>query len=210
MRLNLHKFINTIKDLREYLFPVRKLTDKFKSLVSIEQLKKFIQERSAHVSQTTLYGYVKTRMGLKYTLMFEDKVFLESLNIAKWNIYASSLSDCTFYVFSYLYGKKNFDCIKNVENFFLEILDEEKSNGLPTKVNDEIKKEFKQKLREINWNNYHLDKPFKDSGLSLYKWSPIAEELKELDEEIVLNSIKLKWNLVQNEFESLTKDFKGF
>ena len=46
--------------------------------------------------------------------------------------------------------------------------------------------------------------------LSLYKWSPIVEELKELDKEIVLNSIKLKWNLVQNEFENLTKNFKGF
>ena len=39
---------------------------------------------------------------------------------------------------------------------------------------------------------------------------PIADELKELDKEIVLNSIKLKWNLVQNEFDSLTKDFKNF
>ena len=44
----------------------------------------------------------------------------------------------------------------------------------------------------------------------LYDWAPIADELKVLDKEIVLNSIKLKWNLVQNEFDSLTKDFKNF
>ena len=48
--------------------------------------------------------------------------------------------------------------------------------------------------------------PFKESGLALYKLSPIADELKILDKEIVLNSIKLKWNLVENEFKDLTKN----
>ena len=66
MRLNINKIISTIKNLREYIFPVKKLTDKFKSINSIEQLKSFIQERAAHVTQTTLYGYIKTRMGLNF------------------------------------------------------------------------------------------------------------------------------------------------
>lgn len=210
MRLNLHKFVDTIKALKEYLFPVRKVTDRFQSLTSLVQLKKFIQERSAHVSQTTLFGYVKTRMGFKHYLMFEDKPFLESLDIAKWNVYVSCLLDCTFYTFSYLYEKKNFDCTKDAEKIFVEILLEEESNGLSRKISDAIRNEFKIKLRSINWSGYYLSEPFKNSGLSLYKWSPIADELKELDKEIVLNSIKLKWNLVQNEFDSLTKDFKNF
>ena len=42
--------------------------------------------------------------------------------------------------------------------------------------------------------------------MALYKWSPIAEELKVLDKEIVLNSIKLKWNIVENEFKEFTKN----
>tara|TARA_B100000579_G_scaffold396741_1_gene375793 strand:+ start:113 stop:745 length:633 start_codon:yes stop_codon:yes gene_type:complete len=210
VRLNLHKFVDTIKALKEYLFPVRKVTDRFQSLTSLVQLKKFIQERSAHVSQTTLFGYIKTRMGFKHYLMFEDKPFLESLDIAKWNVYVSCLLDCTFYAFSYLYEKKNFDCTKDAEKIFVEILLEEESNGLSRKISDAIRNEFKIKLRSINWSSYYLNEPFKNSGLSLYKWSPIADELKELDKEIVLNSIKLKWNLVQNEFDSLTKDFKNF
>ena len=44
MRLNLNKIINIIKHLREYIFPVKKLTDKFKSITSIQQLENFIQE----------------------------------------------------------------------------------------------------------------------------------------------------------------------
>ena len=44
------------------------------------------------------------------------------------------------------------------------------------------------------------------SGLALYKWSPIADNLKTLDKEIVLNSIKFKWNLVKSDFEKLTNN----
>ena len=56
--------------------------------IAIAELKKFIQGKSAWVSQETLYGYLKTRMGTKYVLMFEDEIFLESINKAKWNIYS--------------------------------------------------------------------------------------------------------------------------
>ena len=79
----------------EYLFPLRKITNKFKSINSKEDLQNFVQERSAHVTQTTLYGYIKTRIGSRYALMFEDEVFSNSINIAKWNIYVAAISDLT-------------------------------------------------------------------------------------------------------------------
>ena len=86
----------------EYLFPVEKVTSYFKSIKSKNDLQKFIQQRSAHVTQTTLYGYLKTRIGVKYTAMVEDVVFSKSINIAKWNIYVTAIADCTFYTFSFL------------------------------------------------------------------------------------------------------------
>jgi hypothetical protein len=88
----------------------------------------------------------------------------------------------------------------------MEILGNEKSNGLENKLFEDTKLEFNQKLREIDWKTYHQTNPFRNSGLSLLKWSPIAENLKIFDKEIVLNSIKLKWNLVENEFKNLTKN----
>ena len=109
MKLNLSTIINTLKDVKGYLFPVRKLSDKFKKINSTEELQVFIQERSAHVTQTTLYGYIKTRIGSRYAMMFEDKKFSESINIAKWNIYVSCLSDCTAYAFSYLIDLKSLE-----------------------------------------------------------------------------------------------------
>ena len=194
-----------MKIMGEYLFPLKKITNKFKSINSKADLENFVQERSAHVAQTTLYGYLKTRIGTRYALMVEDEKFSESINIAKWNIYVAAISDLTFYVFSYLIDKKN---LKENESqkIFLNILEKEFKNGLDKKIYENAKNEFIVKAKSINWHNYHLSNPFKESGLALYKWSPIADELKVLDKEIVLNSIMLKWNLVENEFKDLTKN----
>jgi len=205
VKLNLKNIINTLKDVRNYVFPIKKITNKFRSINSKKDLRNFIQERSAHVTQTTLYGYIKTRIGSRYAMMFEDEVFLKSINLAKWNIYMAALTDCTFYVFSYLIDKKNLNQNDALE-IFIEIIENEKSNGLENKLFEYTKLDFKQKLKDINWKTYHQDNPFKNSGLSLLKWSPIADNLKAFDKEIVLNSIKLKWNLVENEFKDLTKN----
>ena len=205
MKLSLKNIIDTLQDVRNYVFPIKKITNKFRSINSKEDLKNFIQERSAHVTQTTLYGYIKTRIGSRYAMMFEDEVFLKSINLAKWNIYMAALTDCTFYVFSYLIDKKSLKQNDSLE-IFMEILGNEKSNGLENKLFEDTKLEFNQKLREIDWKTYHQTNPFRNSGLSLLKWSPIAENLKIFDKEIVLNSIKLKWNLVENEFKNLTKN----
>ena len=197
--------MNTLEDIRNYVFPVKKITNKFRSINSKEDLKNFIQERSAHVTQTTLYGYIKTRIGSRYAMMFEDDVFLKSINLAKWNINMAALTDCTFYVFSYLIDKKNLKQNDALE-IFIQIIEKEKSNGLEDKLFEDTKIKFSQRSKEIDWEKYHQDHPFKNSGLSLFKWSPIAENLKVFDKEIVLNSIKLKWNLVENDFKNLTKN----
>ena len=203
--MNLENIVNTVKTMMEYLFPLKKITNKFKSIHSKEELKNFVQERSAHVTQTTLYGYLKTRIGTRYPIMIEDEKFADSINIAKWNIYVAAISDLTFYVFSYLIDKKNLK--KNdAEEIFLNIINEESKNGLSKNISENAKNEFILKAKNINWHQYYQSNPFKESGLALYKWSPIADELKILDKEIVLNSIKLKWNLVENEFKDLTKN----
>ena len=203
--MNLTNILNTLKDMGDYLFPLKKITNKFGSISSNKDLKNFIQERSAHVTQTTLYGYLKTRIGTRYAMMFEDEIFSKSINLAKWNIYMAAISDCTLYVFSYLIDKKNLKQ-NNALEIFIEIIENEKTNGLDEKLFDDAKIEFNQRLREIDWKNYHNESPFKNSGFALYKWSPIADNLKVLDKEIVLNSIKLKWNLVENDFKNLTKN----
>ena len=209
MKLNLEKLRITLKTMREYLFPVEKVTSYFKSIKSKSDLQKFIQQRSAHVTQTTLYGYLKTRIGVKFTAMVEDEIFSKSINIAKWNIYMTALADCAFYVFSYLVVEKNLrenDC----KEIYLEIIEKEKVNGLTDEIYEKAKKEFLVRYENIDFKKYYLDNPFKESCFALYNWAPIADELKTLDKEIVLNSMRLKWNLKIDEFKKLTKNLKFY
>ena len=207
MKLNLENIIDILKSTREYLFPYKKIVSKFSKINSEKDLKNFIQERSAHVTQTTLYGYLKTRMGHKFTLMVEDEEFSKSINLAKWNIYMVALADCTFYVFSYLISQKNLQK-NNSQKIFLEIIENEKKNGLSEEIYNKAKTEFLKRSESVDFKTYFLDNPFKESGLALFNWSPIADELKNLDKKIVLNSIKLKWNLIVEEFKKMTIDLK--
>ena len=138
MKLNFKNIVNILKDVRNYVFPIKKITSRFKSINSKEDLKSFIHERSAHVTQTTLYGYIKTRIGSRYAMMFEDKIFSNSINIAKWNIYLSALSDCTLYVFSYLIDKKNLKQ-NDAEEIFNNIAEKEIANGLKDNICEDAK-----------------------------------------------------------------------
>jgi len=204
LKLHLEKLRITIKTMGEYLFPIEKVTSYFKSINSKKDLQKFIQQRSAHITQNTLYGYLKTRMGHKFTIMVEDEVYSQSINIAKWNIYMVSLTDLTFYAFSYLINEKNLK-ENNSKEVFLNIIEKEKDNGLNEEIHNKAKEFFLKRYKKINFNKYYLENPFQESCKALYHWSPIADELKTLDKKIVLNSMKLKWNLIIEEFKNLTK-----
>ena len=65
------------------------------------------------------------------------------------------------------------------------------------------KKTFSERLEKINFEIYYKDLPFNPSALSLYKWAPISEDLKNLDRKIVLNSMILKWDIIREEFKNL-------
>ena len=202
------KYKLKLKDLKleyfkEYFSPFLKYFKKTKKIESYSDLKEFIQKKSAWVSQVTLYGYLKTRMGAKYVLMFEDEIFLGSINKAKWNIYVVALQDLTFYTISYLKNERNHHETEKSKEIFYQILDDELKNEIPKEVFEKAKKQFDERYQNIKWNEYYTSLPFNTSALSLYEWSPIAEELKTLDRKIVLNSMILKWDNVKKEFNEL-------
>ena len=187
-------------DFKVYLFALFKAFIPKKKLNNLDDLEEFIQTKSAWVAQVTLYSYLKTRMGTRYVLHFENDEFMKSVNLAKWNIYAVSLQDLTFYVFSYLKINFQFQDLKKAKEIFNNILDDEILNKMPQDIIDEAKKNFKERLNKINWDNQINDYPFNPSALSLFKWAPIADELKDLDRKIVLNSMILKWDIIKKEF----------
>jgi len=193
----------TLRDFKIYLFAMFKAFIPKKKIKNLDHLEEFIQTKSAWVTQVTLYNYLKTRMGTRYVLHFENDVFMGSVNLAKWNIYSVSLQDLTFFTFSYLNVNFNYQEISKAKEIFNKILDDEISNKMPLDIIETARKSFDERLEKINWNEYYQDLPFNPSALSLYKWAPIAEELKTLDRQIVLNSMILKWDIIKKEFVSL-------
>ena len=189
--------------LKEYVAPIFNFLKPKKKITNISELKLFIQRKSAWVAQETLYGYLKTRMGAKYILMFDDEIFLGSINKAKWNIYAVALQDLTFYCLSYLKNNSNFDNTSKANDIYNEILNNEAKNEMPNDIIESSQKNFNERLEKIDWQKYYLNLPFNESALALYKWSPIADELKTLDKKIVLNSMILKWDNVKKEFKEI-------
>ena len=191
----------SLSDFKVYFFSLFKAFIPKTKIKTLDELEEFVQTKSAWVSQVTLYSYLKTRMGTRYVLHFENDKFMGSVNTAKWNIYSVSLQDLTFFTFSYLKVNFNYQDTYKAKEIFSKILDDEISNKMPLDLIEETKKDFNDRLQNIDWDKYCNDIPFNPSALSLFKWAPIADELKELDRKIVLNSMILKWDIVKKEFK---------
>ena len=119
----------------------------------MSDLESFIQKKSAWVSQVTLYNYLKTRMGTKYVLHFDNEELLSSINKAKWNIYSVALQDLTFFSFSYLNAFFNYEDIIKSKDIFQSILEREKQNGMPDEVLNSAKILLKKDLKKLIGKN---------------------------------------------------------
>ena len=205
--MNLKAISEVLSAVRDYLFPYEKISKKFLKINSENDLVNFIKEKSAFVTQSTLYGYLKTRMGLKQNLMFTDDVFVDSVNKAKWNIFSEAVTDLTFFSISFLKTKHNIDNL-DPNKIYETILQNEISNGLPKEMCEKYKSKFKQKLISFNIKEYSNNSPFANSCNALFHWAPIADELKVLDKEVVINSIKNKWMLVVADLEKIPVTLK--
>ena len=193
----------SVQDFKVYFLGMFKSILPKKKIKNLSDLESFIQKKSAWISQVTLYSYLKTRMGTKYVLHFDNEKLLSSINKAKWNIYSVALQDLTFFSFSYLNAIYNYEDIIKSKDIFHSILDNEKKNGMPEEVYDSAKISFEERFQKVDWKKHYNSLPFNDSALALYKWAPIADELKTLDKKIVLNSMILKWDNIKDEFTKL-------
>ena len=130
----------SLNDFKIYFFSLFKAFIPKKKIKNLDDIENFIQTKSAWVSQVTLYSYLKTRMGTRYVLHFDNDKFMQSVNQAKWNIYAVALQDLSFFVFSYLKVNSNFQEMNKVREIFFNILDDETNNKMPLEIIEEAKK----------------------------------------------------------------------
>ena len=193
--------------------------DKFKSIMKTlgfrgedpiatrHDLVDFIDSRAAYVSQVTLYTYVKARAGTQYPKLFENADFLTSLRIARWHIYGAAVCDLTLFSAAQLFVHAGLSA-ENARDFATDILDDilpdYRQEDIDNSKFDEMCARGKQRAAMADWGAIATGSAaFQSSSDAVFRWAPIADELKCDDEEIVRNSIHLRWIGVRRDLKEV-------
>ena len=176
------------------------------SIDSLVALFRFVSTRSAFVAQKTLYGYVKTRMGSRYPRMFEDDIFIASIDIAKMHVFAACLSDLSLFAVSRLRRGGLDDAASRAlaeRCFDIGLADnDEQARRVEAFSPADAKAAFARRLAFIDWDaGVEGATLFTASPAALYEWAPIAPNLKRHDKEIVENSIRFTWRDMRTQFD---------
>ncbi len=171
---------------------------------SVAALENFVATRAAFVAQKTLYGYVKTRMGIRYVAMFEDKAIIDSLNIAKMHVFAACLSDLSVYAAaSAVYGQAvpNDATRALARRCFAAALRDNSAEAPAAFAPEAAIAEFDRRLAGTDWQHgARQPETFNQSPAALVRWAPVADKLKKLDHEVIENSVKFAWRDIRAQF----------
>lgn len=184
----------------------RSLTERFKQgpMGTVDELCHFVQTRSAYVAQTSLYGYLKTRMGTRFVEMFKDEVFAGSIRLSRTKIFLSCLSDLTVFAVALVAKDERLDA-QSTANLANHIYRQaannalEESGGSPD-LPDAVKRHEARCILMTDWDALlEAGVAFTGSGEDLVRHAPVVDEFKELDKEIVSNSIKFRWRDIRDQ-----------
>jgi hypothetical protein len=166
-------------------------------------LRRFLETRASYVAQTSLYGYLRTRAGMIYPQLFDNDEFVQSINIAKWQIWLACLSDLSIYAGGLLARGSPASAPKVgtlLQELVTAILDD---TGIPADAGGEFAayaQRVRARLAGCEWDRITDDEtPFSESPTALIRWAPVVENLKELDEEIVRNSVRFRWQEIRRD-----------
>lgn len=176
-------------------------------IVDPEGLRQFLETRASHVAQTALYGYVRTRAGMRYPELFHDDGFVGSLNIAKWQMWLACLSDLAVYAGGLLVRERPEAGARAVALVRQAVAGILAGTGVPADGGPAFAETARAVLARIDgcdWASVPDDgAAFTESPPALVRWAPIVDELKELDEPIVLNSVRFRWQEVRRDLRQV-------
>ena len=163
-----------------------------------ERLADFLRTRSSYVAQTSLYGYLKTRMGTSYRLYFEDDTFSASIRQAAVKLFLSCLADLT--VFAAALSERDGTLPPGgaaalAQRCFRLAAERGLADAGAGPVPAEVLERFDLRVRAADWTAAAADgrHAFAGSEADLVRFAPVIDEYKELDREIVTNSIRFRW-----------------
>ena len=170
-------------------------------------LQRFLQTRASLVAQTSLYGYLRTRAGTRYPELFDDDPFAASINIAKWQVWLSCLSDLAVYAGGML-AQHSPMAMSRAEELVREAVDAIlESTGVPPDAGPDFTAEaarLRNRLSACDWLAVPDDESaFSESPDALVRWAPVVDELKQYDAEIVRNSVRFRWQEIRRDLRRL-------
>lgn len=191
--------------LRDYVGAGRRRRDE--PITDRASLRRFLESRASHVAQTSLYGYLRTRAGMRYPELFDDEVFVVSINIAKWQMWLDCLSDLAVYCGATMV-RQHPEAAPRIAHLVRELVhDILRDTGVPAEAGEGFSAHADAVRTRIEHCNLAAvgegEDAFSASPAGLVRWAPIMEELKELDAEIVMNSVRFRWQEVRRDLHRL-------
>ncbi len=185
--------------LRRRLFPTH--------IRTVDDLIRFIHTRSAYIAQTSLYGYLKTRMGRQYVEIFRDPTFAPALERSKWAVYAACLSDLSIHTVAIIQTRSDLDAAvarRLACHCQHECVTRTFTDDHARTLQDSTITGCHQRAGQTLWANAAIDSAaFTHSPAALADNSPVIDRYRELDREIIMNSVRFRWVNVRVEFSRL-------
>jgi hypothetical protein len=193
-------FTTLCKTLLDYLGagPGRRTTP----ITGRKDLQRFLETRSSFVAQTSLYGYLRTRAGMRFPELFTDDAFVTSINIAKWQLWLACLADLSVYAGGLLSRTQAPpEQIRALVSGVVEAILE--ATGVPADAGEDFEagaRRLRARIALCDWASVPDDETaFSESPAALVRHAPIVDELKQLDEPIVRNSVRFRWQEVRRD-----------
>lgn len=166
-------------------------------------LKRFLDTRASYVAQTSLYGYLRTRAGMIYPQLFDDDPFVRSINIAKWHMWLACLSDLSVYAGGLLAQRSPGSPSEVGELMKGLVAATLHDTAIPADAGEDFPAHaarVRARMADCHWDSIADDESaFSESPTALIHWAPVVENLKELDEEIVRNSVRFRWQEIRRD-----------
>lgn len=176
-----------------------------RTIADAAALRHFLDTRASHVAQTTLYGYLRTRAGTRHPVLFEDDAFVVSINHAKWQMWLACLSDLSVFAGGLLARRSQAGAAASaaVQRAVDDILERTGTPDDSGPLFAEGAQALRNRLDRCRFDAIGDDESaFTASPEALVRHAPIIPELMALDEEIVRNSVRFRWQEIRRELRS--------
>lgn len=172
-------------------------------IASVDDLARFVGQRAALVAQTTLYGYLKTRMGTKFVRYFEDEAFAAGIKAGAVRQFVACASDLSIHAAALVAAGGRLDgeaAAALARRCFAAALAQGLEDVEPGMAPADAGRALAARARRTDWARAaDGEAAFAPSIEDLIGNAPVVDAFKAQDAEIVRASIRFRWREVRRE-----------